>query len=89
MTKTAEQDKQVKYCVVERNHLDAVNNRTGGIRDTTSDQPEQSIRRQAVNKRLKRKNDDPAHKHVHQRGQDIVSTGKKQLQNDPADCHSP
>ena len=54
--------------VVEFNFLDAVYNGTCGIGDTASDQPEYTLGWEAVDQRFYRKNDDPAHEHVHQGG---------------------
>ena len=43
MTKTAKQDKQMEYGMVEFNFLDTVDDSTGGIGKSTGNKPEQTL----------------------------------------------
>ena len=66
MTRAAEQDKQMKYGVVEFYFLDAVKDSARRIGNTPSEKPEQSLGGQTVDQWLYGKNDNPAHEYIHQ-----------------------
>lgn len=79
MTKTAQQNEQMEYRVIESNFFDAINDRACRVSQPPCKQPEQSFRGQVIDQGFDGKNDNPAHEHIHCRGNKVVFTREEHL----------
>jgi len=79
MAKTANEYKQVKNRMIKPDLFYAVNNRSEGVGRAAGKKPAQTTCGQTVNKRFNGKHDQPAHKYIHQRGNDTKFAGEKQF----------
>ena len=89
MTERASQHKQVKQRMIERYLFDGVENRTHRIGYSSRNQPHQPFERQIVNQRFDEEHDQPPHRYVHRRRNDIEPSGEEQFQDYPGQRQSP